>query len=90
MHLLDTEGKFVRIIMSKEDGLCQVSCIAKKGTCFCFEIPGSAPDECHGSSEKTIINGCFGTQKVHHAKEPSLLNDTICSTSLVMVGSPYM
>ena len=28
VHLLDTEGKFVRIIMSKEDGLCQVSCIA--------------------------------------------------------------
>ena len=28
VHLLDSEGKFVRIIMSNEDGLCQVSCIA--------------------------------------------------------------
>lgn len=28
VHLLDPEGKFVRIIMSKEDGLCQVTCIA--------------------------------------------------------------
>ena len=27
VHLLDPEGKFVRIIMSKEDGLCQVTCI---------------------------------------------------------------
>ena len=28
VHLLDPERMLVRIIMSKEDGLCQVSCIA--------------------------------------------------------------
>ena len=44
VHLLDPEGKFVRIIMSKEDGLCQVSCIAMNSDGW-LGI-GKKPDRC--------------------------------------------
>ena len=52
--------------------------------------------EFYGTSEMTIINKCLLSQKVWHAKVPSLLIDhecrvyvKICSPSLVKTTSPY-